>query len=90
MLLAEKSHAIQYLPRSGTGRLEPTLEIGILLLEPVHPFWIYSRAAGCGIDSLDACFGRESATPERRELISKMSNELVELLKRFDVRTFAV
>jgi hypothetical protein len=90
VLLAQKPHTIQYLPRSGPGSFEPALEIGILFLEPVHPFGIYSRAAGRGIDRLDACFSRECAPPERRELVAKMSNELVQLLKRFDVRTFAV
>jgi hypothetical protein len=90
VLLAEKSHAIQYLPRSGAGRFEPALEIGILLLETVHSFRIHSRPSGRRIDCLDACFRRKRATPESRKLIAEMSDELVQLLKRFDVRTFAV
>ena len=90
MLLSEKSHAIQYLPGSRAGRFEPSLEIGILLLETIHPFRIHSRPSGRRIDRLDAGFRRKSATPESRKLIAKMSDELIQLLKRFDVRTFAV
>jgi len=90
VLLAEKSHTIQYLSRSGAGRFEPALEIGILLLQTIDPFRIHSRASGRRIDRFDPRFCGKRATPESRELIAEMSDQLVQLLKRFDVRTFAV
>ena len=90
MLLAEKSHTIQYLPRPGACRLQAALEVRVFLLQTIYSFRIYPCAAGCGVDRLDARLGRECATPECRELIPEMSNELMQLLERFDVRTFAV
>ena len=90
MLLTEKSHAIQYLPRSGTCGLQTPLQVRVFFFQTIDSFRIHPCAARCGIDGLDACFCRERATPEGRELIAKMSNELMQLLKCLDVRTFAV
>jgi len=90
VLLAEKSHTIQYLPRSGAGRFETPLEIGIFLLQTIDPLGIHSRASGSRIYRFDPRFRRKRASPESRELVAKMSDQLVQLLKRFDVRTFAV
>ncbi len=90
MLLAEKSHTIQYLPRSSSCRLETPLEVGILFFESVHSLRTHPRTSRCRVDCFDARFCLLSATPERRELVAKMSNELIQLLERFYVRTFAV
>jgi hypothetical protein len=90
MLLAEESHTIQYLPRSSTCRFEAALQVGILFFEFVHSLRIHPRTTWCGIDCFHACFCLQGATPERRKLVSKMSNELIQLLERFYVRTFAV
>ena len=90
MLLAKESHAIQYLPGSGAGRLEPPLEVSVFLLEPVHSLGIHFRPARRGIDRLHSRLGLLRATPERRELIAKMFYQLLQFFKRCDVRTFAV
>ena len=89
MLLTQKSHTIQYLPRSSPCGLEAALEIGILLFQPVYSLGIDSRASGRRIDCLHTRFCLKCAASECRKLIAKMSNELVQLFECFDVRTFA-
>lgn len=89
MLLSQKPHAIQYLPRSGTCRLQAALEIRIFFLQSVDSLRIDASSPGCRVDCFNARFCLESATPESRELITKMPNELMQLLECFDVRTFA-
>lgn len=90
MLLAEKSHTIQYLPRSSPRGFQTALQVRIFLFQTIDPFRIYACASRRGIDRLDTRFCREGATPECGELIPQVSNELMQLLERFDVRTFAV
>ena len=90
MLLTEETHAVEYLPRPDSCRLESAFQIFIFLLELLDSFRVHSRSSGSGVDRLEARLRLESAAAERRELVAKVADELMELVKGFDVRTFAV
>ena len=90
MLLPQKSHTIQHLARAGTGRLQPLLEIRVFDLQSLDPFGIHACSSGRRLERLHARFGLKRATPERRKLIAKVPYEPLQLLKSFELRTFAV
>ena len=82
--------SIEYLLRACSRCFQPALEIRVFLLEPVHSFGIYPRAARSGIECLHSRFSLLRAAAERRQLLTKMADQLLKLLEGFDVRTFAV
>jgi hypothetical protein len=90
MLLPQKTHAVQHLARSGTSRFEPLPEIRVFDLPPLDSFGIHARSSRRGIERLDAGFGLERPPPEGRKLVAKVPDELLQLLKSFELRTFAV
>ena len=90
MLLPQETHAIEYLASPGARGFEPTLEIGIFLLELLNSLGIQLGAPGGRVERLHTRLRMKRALPEGRELIPQMSHELVQLVKRFDVRSFAV
>jgi hypothetical protein len=90
VLLAEKANPLENLSRPLSGDLESFLEIGILMLELLDFLRAHARPTGCGFTCLKPRFRLKRATPEGRQLVAEMPNELLELLERVDVRTFAV
>jgi hypothetical protein len=90
MLLAEKANPLENLSRPLSGDIEPFLEIGILMLELLDFLRAQAGGTRSTFDCLHSRFCLKRATPERRQLVTEMPNELLELLERVDVRTFAV
>lgn len=90
MLLAEKTNTLENLSRPLSGDIESFLEIGILVLELLDFLGAQARTTGGALDGFHSRFRLKCATPERRQLVTEMPHELLELLERFDVRTFAV
>ena len=90
MLLPKKPDAIEYLACPATRKLQSFPELGILPLELLQP--LRSDASGTArcVDRLYPCFGLQSATPECRELVAKMSHKYLELGQCLFVRTFVV
>ena len=77
MLLPQKSHTIQYLPRSGTSRFESPYEIGIFRLESLDPLRRSPRRARRSLERLYSRFRLKRATAKCRELVTKMPDELL-------------
>lgn len=89
MLLAQEPDAIEHLPRACPGALEPLAEERILHLQLLHPLRV-DASTRSSFYRLHASFCAECAPAEASELVAKVSNQLLKLLKRFEVRTFAV
>ena len=90
MLLPEKPHTIQYLPRSGARRLEASLEICVLSLESLDPLRRRARRAGRSFQRLYSCFCLKRSTAECRKLVTEMTDKLLKLVKCLQIRTIAV
>jgi hypothetical protein len=90
VLLPQEPHAVQYLARSGARRLETLPKVGVLTLEHVKTLGRHLGGPGRGVDRLYSCLCLERAPPETGELVPQVPDELLELLERSFVRTFAV
>jgi hypothetical protein len=90
VLLPQKPHAIQHLPRSGTSRFQPLLEIGVFDLQALDPLGVDAGTSRRRVERFHARLGLKRASPEGGELISKVPYEPLKLLKSFELRTFAV
>jgi hypothetical protein len=90
MLLPKKPDAVEYLASPAACELQSLPKLGILPLELLQP--LRSDASGTArcVDRLYPCFGLQSATPECRELVAKMSDERLQLVQCLFVRTFVV
>jgi hypothetical protein len=90
MLLPQKANAIEYLARSRPSRLQTLLQLGVFSLQLLHSLRAYSRTARGRVDRLHSRLRLKRAAAETRQLVSKVSNELLELAERRCVRTFVV
>jgi hypothetical protein len=90
MLLSEKTNPLENLSRPLSGDIESFLEIGVLMLELLDFLRAQARTTRGALDGFHSRFRLKRASPHRRQLVTEMPNELLELLERFDVRTFAV
>jgi hypothetical protein len=91
VLLSQEPNAIEHLASSAAGFFEAQLQIRVLPLEFVDSF----RARACGprrrLERFDSRLGVKRATAERRELVTKVTNQLVEIGKRlFQLSLFVV
>ena len=90
MLLAKEAHSVKDLACPGARGLETLAQVGVLTLEHVEALGRHLGGPGRGVDRLYSRLCLESAPPEAGKLIPQVSNELLELLERSFVRTFAV
>jgi hypothetical protein len=88
MLLTKESHAIQYLPRSGAGSVEPLPQIGVFSFQFFDALRIELCAARCRVDRFYPSFCLQRPSPEARELDTKVAHEPLQLFECFTVRTF--
>ncbi len=90
VLLAQESNPVEQLAGPASRRLQTLLQISILQLEPVKSLRGQPGSAGRRIDSLDSRLGLKRSSPEPRQLIAKVADELLELGKCLFVRPFVV
>jgi hypothetical protein len=77
VLLPQESHTIQYLPRSGASRFEPSLEIGVFRFESLDPLRCCARGAWRSLERLYTRLRLKRAAAKCRELVTKMPDELL-------------
>ena len=90
MLLPEKANTIEYLARSRPRGLDALFQLGVFYLQFLHALGAYSRTARGCVNRFHSRLGLERTAAEARELVSQVSDELLELAERRCVRTFAV
>jgi hypothetical protein len=83
VLLAKESNPVEHLPRATTRFLETDLEVGVLALELLDSLRTCARGAGRRLERFHSRFCVKSAPAERRELVTKVTDELVEVGERF-------
>ncbi len=90
MLLSKEPHPVKKLPGARTGCLESLAELCVLKLEPFDSFGRDFGRASRPFNRFHSRFRLQRAATEARKLVAKMADELLKLLKCFDVRTIAV
>lgn len=90
MLLPEKTNSVQNLPGSRAGCFKPLAKLCIFQLETLDSLRGDLRAATGSFHGFHASLGLKCTATEARELVAKVTNELLKLEKRFDVRTIVV
>ena len=90
MLLPEKTNPVEDLPGSRARRLQSLAKLSIFQLESLDSLRGDLRCAARSFHCFHPSLGLKGAATEARELVAKMTNELLKLEKRFDVRTIVV
>ena len=90
MLLPEEANPVEHLTGSRAGSLESFPELGVLTLELFNSLGSHLAAPTRSLDCLHPGFGLQSATAKAGQLVAKMADELLKLVKCFHVRTIAV
>ena len=90
MLLAEKSHALEYLPGPGPGGFESLPQVCILALELLQPLRGNACRASRCIDCLYTRLRLKRPATKSSELVTEVPHELLQLGECFFFRTFVV
>jgi hypothetical protein len=91
VLLSKESNAIEHLARFSASFFETKLQICVLTLELLDSFRARSRSARGRLERFDARLCVKRAATKRRELVTEMTNQLVEIGKRlFQLSLFVV
>jgi hypothetical protein len=90
VLLPEKAHAIDHLLGSGARGIEAVGETRILFLEKLNALGGYYSLHSGGLEALDPRLRLQRAATERRELVTQMLHQLLQLRERGSFRTYAV
>jgi hypothetical protein len=91
VLLPKKANAIEHLASSAASFFETQLQIRVLPLELFDSFRARARCAGRGLERFNSRLGVKRAAAERRELVTEVTNQLVEIRKRlFQLSLFVV
>jgi hypothetical protein len=90
VLLSKEPNAIDHLLRPLTRSCESLGQPRVLTLEKLHPLGRYHALYTGRLEGLESGFGLQCATAKRRQLVTKVLDQLLELRKSGSFRTYAV
>jgi len=91
VLLSKEANAIEHLASFAASFFETQFQIGVLPLEFFDSFRARARCAWRRLERLDSSLSVKRAAAKRRELVTKVTNQLVEIGKRlFQLSLFVV
>jgi hypothetical protein len=91
VLLPKETNAIEHLTSSVPSFFKTQLQVRVLSLEFCDSFRARARRAGGRLESFDSRLSVKCAAAERRQLVTEVTDELVEIRKRrFQLSLFVV
>jgi hypothetical protein len=83
VLLAKEANPVEHLSRATARFFETDLEVGVLALELLDSLGTGARGGGRRLERLHSRFSMKCAPAKRRQLVTEVTDELVEVGESF-------